>query len=195
MPPCWESKSDWADLQGIAEETSKLAPKYFSGPVKDILVSPLMHDTPAEIAQPTVKDWAKGECELIPGKTAPNIKIVTRDYANLLNRFVSVGPNFRNNGLSVHGTHYDVDDAYDAYLQDPPHREVGRQGVSVACATTRTPAMSSSTSPPKPTARWPTAPFRPSRVKTGIDHTHLAADTRGGALHVRGPLHPAAAAR
>ena len=38
----------------------------------DLVLTPLMHDTPGELAQPfDVKDWKRGECELIPGKTAP----------------------------------------------------------------------------------------------------------------------------
>ncbi|MBI5387236.1 MAG: nitrate reductase subunit alpha [Verrucomicrobia bacterium] len=177
VPPCWESKSDWQIFRSIAEETSKLAPKYFSGPVKDILVSPLMHDTPAEIAQPTVKDWAKGECELILGKTAPNIKVVTRDYANLLNRFVSVGPNFRNNGLAVHGTHYDVDDAYDAYLKThTTEKWGGKEYPSLrddkdACDVILHFAAETN-------GEMAYRAFQAESVKTGIDHTHLAADTR-----------------
>ncbi|HMO20043.1 MAG TPA: molybdopterin-dependent oxidoreductase, partial [Candidatus Melainabacteria bacterium] len=125
VPPCWESKTDWDIFKGIAKATPKMSEKYFDGPVKDVVISPLLHDTPAEIAQPTVKDWAKGECEAIPGKTMPSFKIVDRDYHNLFNKYVSLGPNFRNNGLSVHGTTYDVDDIYDEYLESYPTRTWG----------------------------------------------------------------------
>ncbi len=45
------------------------------------------------MAQPFgVRDWKKGECELIPGKTAPQITVVERDYPNLYKRFTSLGP-------------------------------------------------------------------------------------------------------
>ena len=178
VPPCWESKSDWEIFKGIAAETAKLAPKYFPEPVKDIVVSPLMHDTPAEIAQPTVKDWAKGECDLIPGKTAPNFKVVTRDYANLLNRFVSVGPNFRANGLAVHGTHYDVDDVYDSYLRThPTEKWGGKEYVSLsndkdACNVILHFAAETN-------GEFAHRAFVAESIKTGIDHTHLAADMRG----------------
>ena len=48
---------------------------------KDIVTVPMLHDTPGELAQPfDVKDWKKGECELMPGKTHPNIMVVERDY-------------------------------------------------------------------------------------------------------------------
>ena len=52
-----------------------------------------MHDSPSELAQPfEVKDWKRGECELIPGKTAPNLQVVERDYPNVYKRFTSLGP-------------------------------------------------------------------------------------------------------
>ena len=49
----------------------------------DIVASPLAHDTPAELAQPEVKDWAKGECEAIPAKTMPGLQVVRRDYPDI----------------------------------------------------------------------------------------------------------------
>ena len=53
---------------------------------------PILHDTPAEIAQDQVKDWKKGECDLIPGKTAPNFVAVERDYTAIGDRFCALGP-------------------------------------------------------------------------------------------------------
>jgi nitrate reductase / nitrite oxidoreductase, alpha subunit len=48
---------------------------------------------PAELAQPfDVKEWKKGQCELIPGKTAPQITVVERDYPNVFKRFTALGP-------------------------------------------------------------------------------------------------------
>ena len=178
VPPCWESKSDWEIFQGIAEETAKLAPQYFSGPVKDIVVSPLMHDTPAEIAQPTVKDWAKGECELIPGKTMPNIKVVTRDYANLLNRFISLGPNFRNNGLV---------DARHALRRGRRLRRLSARRTRPRNGAARTiPSLRDDKDAcdvilhfaAETNGEMAYRAYEAESIKTGIDHTHLAADTR-----------------
>lgn len=39
-----------------------------------------------------MKEWRKGECDLIPGKTAPHIIPVVRDYPATWERFTSVGP-------------------------------------------------------------------------------------------------------
>ena len=52
-----------------------------------------MHDTAGELAQPfDVKEWRKGQCELIPGKTALQIAVVERDYLNVFKRFTALGP-------------------------------------------------------------------------------------------------------
>ena len=52
-----------------------------------------MHDTPAELAQAIgVKEWKKGEIDLIPGVTAPSIAVIERDYPNTFARFTALGP-------------------------------------------------------------------------------------------------------
>ena len=63
------------------------------GVEKDVVLTPILHDTPAEIAQALdVKDWKRGECEPVPGKTMPSVTVVERDYPNLYKRFTSLGP-------------------------------------------------------------------------------------------------------
>jgi len=120
VPPCWESKSDWQIFKTIAKKFAELAGKHFPEPVDDLMAAPLAHDTPAEIAQPEMKDWLRGEVEAVPGKTMPGFKIVTRDYKNLYKQFISLGPLVRSNGLGAHGTHYDCADFYDAAVHAGP---------------------------------------------------------------------------
>ena len=78
------------------------------GVEKDVVLTPIMHDTPGEIAQPfDVKDWKKGEIEPIPGKTMPAVTVVERDYPNLYKRFTSLGPlmaKLGNGGKGMAGT-------------------------------------------------------------------------------------------
>lgn len=124
VPPCWESKSDWQIFQEIAKRFSKLSEKHFPDPVGDLVATPLAHDTAAEIAQVDLKDWKKGEIEAIPGKTMPNLKIVNRDYKNLYKQYISWGPKARENGLSAHGTSYDIKDFYDEALDRLPTEEI-----------------------------------------------------------------------
>ena len=120
VPPCWESKSDWQIFRTIARKFSELAERHFPEPIEDLVASPLAHDSAAEIAQPQMKSWMRGEVDAIPGKTMPNLKVVTRDYKNLYNEFISFGPHVRTNGLNAHGTSYAVDDLYDETLRVRP---------------------------------------------------------------------------
>ncbi len=115
VPPSWESKPDWQTFSLIAQKVSELAIKHLPAPVKDIIAAPLLHDTPGEIAQRTVRDWKLGECEPVPGKTMPNLAIVERDYVNLYNRFLSVGPGMGQ--LSAHGVNWDAKDVHDKLLR------------------------------------------------------------------------------
>jgi nitrate reductase alpha subunit len=64
-----------------------------------------------------MRDWTRGEVEPIPGKTMPGLKVVTRDYRNLYNQFISLGPLVAENGLGAHGTHYPVKDVYEEALR------------------------------------------------------------------------------
>lgn len=99
VDPLWESKSDWDIYKLIAKKFSSIAGNHL-GVEKDVVLTPIMHDSPGEIAQALgeVKLWSEGECDLIPGKTAPNITVVTRDYPNTYKKFTSLGPLLEQNG-------------------------------------------------------------------------------------------------
>jgi nitrate reductase alpha subunit len=125
IPPCWESRSDWDIFKALAKKTGELAKTHIPEPVKDIVAIPLRHDTPDEMAQPSVKDWTKGECEYVPGVTGPHLKVVERDYANLYERFTSFGPAARAGGIGAHGTAWEIADQYDELLQTNPTVEWG----------------------------------------------------------------------
>ena len=73
MPPCWEAKSDWDIFKGIAKSFAALSQRHFPQKVKDVVAMPLMHDTAAEISQPQIRDWHRGDCEPVPGKTMPTL--------------------------------------------------------------------------------------------------------------------------
>ncbi|MDL1897298.1 nitrate reductase subunit alpha, partial [Anaerolineae bacterium CFX7] len=100
VPPVWESKTDWEIFKAFSKKVSELAPSVFAEPLQDLVMGPLKHDTPDELAQPKVQDWRAGECEAIPGQTMPHFQIVERDYANLYNKYISLGPNIRTDGVS-----------------------------------------------------------------------------------------------
>jgi nitrate reductase alpha subunit len=92
VDPAWECRSDWDIFKGIAKKFSEVAPEAL-GVEQDLVLAPIQHDSPAELAQGAEpKDWWKGECELVPGKTAPNLVVIERDYPNLYKRFTALGP-------------------------------------------------------------------------------------------------------
>ncbi|MDE2297536.1 MAG: nitrate reductase subunit alpha, partial [Burkholderiales bacterium] len=92
VDPAWQSRSDWDIYKGFAAKFSEVCVGHL-GVERELVLTPLMHDSPSELAQPFgVADWKRGECELIPGKTAPNIAVVERDYPNLFKRFTALGP-------------------------------------------------------------------------------------------------------
>ena len=113
VAPVWESKTDWDIFKHLAKATSELAKKYFSEVQKDIVTTPLTHDTPDEITQPTVKDWYHGECEAIPGKSMHKISVVERDYTQIYEKFITLGEGIREKGLGAHGNHYMCKEEYD----------------------------------------------------------------------------------
>jgi len=108
ISPPWETRSDWQTFRTLAEAVARLAQDHL--PARDDLVmAPLTHDTPDELAQPggKVRDWRAGEVEPIPGKTMPKFIIVHRDYPHLDQMFKTMGPlaeqNITSKGISIDG--------------------------------------------------------------------------------------------
>lgn len=91
VDPAWEARSDWEIFKGIAAAFSRVCPGHL-GVEKDVVLSPLMHDTPQELAQNTVKEWRKGEVAPVPGKTMPAVAVAERDYPRTHARFTALGP-------------------------------------------------------------------------------------------------------
>jgi nitrate reductase alpha subunit len=92
VDPAWEARSDWEIYKGLARSFSAVAPEVL-GIEEDVVLTPVQHDTPGEIAQAfDVADWKRGEIEPIPGRTMPAVTVVTRDYPNLYARFTALGP-------------------------------------------------------------------------------------------------------
>ena len=107
--PAWESRENWDMFKGIAEAFSRMAQKHL-GTRHDIVAAPLQHDTPGEIAQPLgeVRDWYLGECDPVPGKTMPNLRIVTRHYGDIAAMHSALGPNIaRPGGMGAKGVRWD----------------------------------------------------------------------------------------
>jgi nitrate reductase alpha subunit len=92
VDPVWESRSDWDIYKGIARKFSEVAVGHL-GKEQELVLTPTLHDTPSELAQAvTVKDWKRGDCDLVPGKTAPQMTVIERDYPNTYKKFTALGP-------------------------------------------------------------------------------------------------------
>ncbi|MFN3986356.1 MAG: nitrate reductase subunit alpha [Rhodocyclaceae bacterium] len=114
VTPGWESKSDWQIFKTLAKTFTGLAAKHL-GTRKDIVALPMQHDSPMELATPMGegKDWKHGECEPIPGKTMPMLKLVERDYAQIYNKYIGLGPLMVKLGNNVKGLDWDTTREYE----------------------------------------------------------------------------------
>ncbi len=92
VDPAWESRSDWDTFKSLAKKFSELTKGHLQN-VRDIVLVPLLHDTPAEIAGSVkVSDWKKEGVRPEPGRTMSNVIVVERDYPDTYNKFTSLGP-------------------------------------------------------------------------------------------------------
>lgn len=125
------------DLQSIAKKFSELAAGHL-GVEKDVVTVPILHDTPGELAQPLeVRDWKRGECEPVPGKTLPNIAVVERDYPNVYKMFTALGPLMTKIGNGGKGIAWNTE--AEVKQLAALNRTVTEEGISQGCrASNRT---------------------------------------------------------
>ncbi len=175
VSPGWESKSDWQIFKSIAKAFSKLGEKHL-GIKKDVVALPMQHDSPFELAQPLgqVRDWKKGECEPVPGKTLPLLKVVERDYGSVYNKFIALGPLMVKLGNNIKGIDWNTEQEYEElkkcnYTVREPGVSQGmpslEEDIAVCDAVMR---MAPETNGEVAHKSWSAL----SR-KTGIDHSHL----------------------
>jgi nitrate reductase alpha subunit len=102
VPPPWDARTDWDAFGGIARAFSALAAEHL-GVRRDVVATPILHDSPGELAQPHghVRDWRAGECEPVPGKTMPGLAVVERDYGAVADQWAALGPLLETAGSAV----------------------------------------------------------------------------------------------
>ncbi len=108
IDPPWETRSDYDIFQAFGRKVSELAPGHLDTR-KDLVSVPLLHDTPDAMSVPNgrVRDWKKGEVELIPGVTAPKFVVVERDYTTIGEKMSALGPLTEKLGMFTKGVHFD----------------------------------------------------------------------------------------
>lgn len=146
------------------------------GTETDIVALPILHDTPAELAQGIdVKEWKKGECEPIPGKTLPNLVEVVRDYPNTYKKFTSLGPLMTKVGNGGKGIAWNTDDEV-AFLGELNHT-VKEEGVSKDLPNIETDIDAAEvilSLAPETNGQVAVKAWDALGKITGRDHTHLA---------------------
>jgi nitrate reductase / nitrite oxidoreductase, alpha subunit len=113
VDPAWGTRSDWDIFKGIAKSFSEVCEGHL-GEETDVVLVPLLHDTPGELGQPLeVKDWKKGECDPLPGKTMPAVVTVERNYPDTYRKFTSLGPLLKKLGNGGKGIFWNTDHEVD----------------------------------------------------------------------------------
>ncbi|HLS81640.1 MAG TPA: nitrate reductase subunit alpha [Steroidobacter sp.] len=108
VDPAWSARSDWEIYKGFAKKFSEVCVGHL-GVEQELVLNPLQHDTPNELAQAIdVRDWKRGECDLVPGKTAPTMTVVERDFPNTYRRFTALGPLLEKAGIGGKGISWDT---------------------------------------------------------------------------------------
>jgi len=75
----------------------------------DVVLTPMQHDTPGELAQPYgVEDWKRDGTVPVPGRTMPSVAVVERDYPNLHAQFTAIGPLLKASGNGGKGIAWDT---------------------------------------------------------------------------------------
>ena len=175
VDPPWEVRTDWDIYKTIAKRFSELAEGVL-GVEKDLVLVPIQHDSPGELAQAIdVHDWKRGECAPLPGKTMPAMVVVERDYPNVYRRFTALGPLMAKVGNAGKGIAWNTADEVEdlgrlngIVTEDGPTKGLARIETDIdACEMILQLA-------PETNGRVAVKAWEALGATTGRDHRHLA---------------------
>ncbi|OJV34922.1 MAG: nitrate reductase subunit alpha [Bacteroidia bacterium 43-41] len=116
VDPVWESRNDWDIFKGISARFSALCTGHL-GVEKDVVMQPLMHDSPGEISEPLfVDDWKESGSRPVPGHNMGNLIVVERNYPDTYKRYTSLGPLLEKAGITGKGITWSSKEEY-AFLK------------------------------------------------------------------------------
>ena len=128
IDPAWESRTDWEIFKGIAKKFSEIS-EGMLGVEQDFVTVPMLHDSVGELAQPFGEDdWKTAGQAPVPGKNAPTMIVVERDYPNTYKKFTSLGPLLEKLGNGGKGVFWNTAEEVE-FLGKLNHR-VTESGVS-----------------------------------------------------------------
>ncbi|KKD08213.1 nitrate reductase subunit alpha [Streptomyces sp. WM6386] len=180
VDPPWQARTDFDTFKALADRLSEMAVVHL-GVRKDLVATPMQHDTPGETAQPggVVLDWKRGECDPVPGKTLPNLTVVERDYTAIGAKFRALGPLVEELGLPCKGIALRPDEEVDhlrelnGVVREGP--AAGRPSLDTAVKAANTILSLSGTT----NGRLATQGFHTLQERTGQEMAHLAAEHEG----------------
>ncbi|HLV57618.1 MAG TPA: molybdopterin-dependent oxidoreductase, partial [Natronosporangium sp.] len=114
IAPPWQTRTDFDIFHSLARVFSRLAADHL-GVRRDLVATPLMHDTPGEVASPggVAADWRAGEA----GATMPQFAVVERDYPAVAEKLAALGPLLDRLGTTVKGVSVDVSEEVEHLLR------------------------------------------------------------------------------
>ncbi|MDT7840024.1 nitrate reductase subunit alpha [Streptomyces justiciae] len=176
VDPPWQARTDFDTFKALADRLSEMAVLHL-GTRKDLVASPLQHDTPGETAQPggVVLDWKRGECDPVPGKTMPNLTVVERDYTAIGAKFRALGPLVEKLGLPCKGIALKPDEEVRHLAELNGTGYEGRPSIDTAVKAANTILALSGTT----NGRLATQGFHTLEARTGQEMAHLAAEHEG----------------
>ncbi|MCK8601835.1 hypothetical protein K1V27_09015 [Syntrophobacteraceae bacterium DRH4] len=127
-----------------------------------------------------MKDWKKGEVEAVPGRTMPNLKVVTRDYADTFRMMTALGPLVRQPGIGVKGISWQAEEEYEELKRR--NGAVAEAGISRQMpdlTTARQAAEAILVLSPETNGSTAVKAWRAMEQKTGLHLTHLSAAEEG----------------
>ncbi|KOC91594.1 nitrate reductase subunit alpha [Winslowiella iniecta] len=178
VDPCWDSRSDWEIYKGIAKAFSQVCVGHL-GVETDVITVPLQHDSADELGQTgDIKEWKKGECDLIPGKTAPNIAVVERNYPETYQRFTSLGPLMDKLGNGSKGIFWNTEEEVELLGRLNRRHESGSAQGRPVINTAKDAAEVILTLAPETNGEVAVKAWQSLGKFTGRDHAHLALPKR-----------------
>jgi len=189
IDPVWESRSDWEIYKGIALTFGNMVRKYkcFNQIEKDVVLSPLLHDSPSELGQALdVKDWKYNEIDLIPGKTMPNITVVDRNYYSIDLQYMSLGPLLKQLGNACKGISWNTSSEVD--FIGKINGLVFEEGISKGLPKIDTAINAAEIIlllAPETNGEVAVKSWKSLGKATGLDHTHLALDRMAEKIRFR----------
>lgn len=185
IDPVWETRSDWEIYKGFAKSFTEVVNEYkcFDLIEKDVVLTPLMHDSPGELGQSLdVKDWKLNEIDLIPGKTMPNITCVERDYYSIYDQYTSLGPLMKKLGNMCKGISWNTEHEVDLICEhNGINNDTGLPNIKSAIDACEIILFLA----PETNGEVALKSWKSLGHCTGLDHTHLALDRSAEKIRFR----------